>query len=131
VTGTSSRPKIGKRKKPSTRDSSDKWFLRLYVAESIPKSAAAFKNLKVVCEDQLKGKYHIDVIDLLKNPMLARDDQILAIPTLIRTFPLPVRTIIGDLSNTERLLAGLDLAGRQTTPRNENTLTVKAPGKRV
>jgi len=87
----------------------DKWVLRLYVAGQSPKSVTAFDNLKLICEDQLKGKYHIEVIDLLKNPKLARDNQILAIPTLVRKLPLPVRHIVGDLSNTERALVGLDL----------------------
>ena len=85
------------------------WTLRLYVAGQTPKSLAAFDNLKRLCEDRLKGHYGIEVIDLLKNPRLAKDDQILAIPTLVRRLPLPVRRIIGDLSNTERVLVGLDL----------------------
>jgi len=81
----------------------------LYVAGQTPKAVTAFNNLKLICEEQLKGKYQIEVIDLLKNPQLARDDQILAIPTLVRKLPQPVRNIIGDLSNTERVLVGLDL----------------------
>ena len=85
------------------------WTLRLYVAGQTPKSSAAFDNLKRLCEERLKGHYSIEVIDLLKNPRLAKDDQILAIPTLVRRLPLPVRRIIGDLSNTERVLVGLDL----------------------
>lgn len=88
---------------------SDKWILRLYVAGQTPKSIIAFNNLKLICEGQLKGRYQIKVIDLLKNPQLARDDQILAIPTLVRKLPKPVRNIIGDLSNTARVLVGLDL----------------------
>ena len=87
----------------------EKWDLRLYVAGQTPRAVTAFKNLKVICEEQLKGQYHIQVIDLLKNPRLARDNQILAIPTLVRRLPLPVRNVIGDLSNTERVLVGLDL----------------------
>ena len=85
------------------------WILRLYVAGQTPKSVAAFANLKKICEEHLAGLYQIEVIDLLVNPQLARDDQILAIPTLLRKLPSPVRKLIGDLSNTERTLVGLDL----------------------
>ena len=85
------------------------WELRLYVAGQTPKSLAAFANLKKICEEHLQGEYHIEVIDLLKNPQLARGDQILAIPTLVRKLPEPIRKIIGDLSNTERVLVGLDI----------------------
>ncbi len=85
------------------------WELRLYVAGQTPKSLAAFANLKKLCEEQLAGEYRIEVVDLLENPTLARDDQILAIPTLVRKLPPPVKKIIGDLSNTERVLVGLDL----------------------
>jgi circadian clock protein KaiB len=85
------------------------WELRLYVAGQTPKSLAAFANLKKICEEHLKGCYKIEVIDLLKNPILAKGDQILAIPTLVRKLPEPVRKIIGDLSNTERVLVGLDV----------------------
>ena len=77
-----------------------------------PSRVAAFANLKRICEEQLKGRYTIEVIDLLKNPRLAKDDQILAIPTLVRRLPPPVRRIIGDLSDTERVLVGLDLRPR-------------------
>jgi circadian clock protein KaiB len=89
----------------------DKYILRLYIAGQTTRAAIALSNLKLICEEQLKNKYHIEVIDLLKNPKLGRDDQILAIPTLMRKLPLPVRMIIGDLSNTERVLVGLDLKG--------------------
>lgn len=85
------------------------WNLRLYVAGQTPKSLAAFANLKVICEDHLQGRYTIEVIDLLENPQLAGGDQILAIPTLVRKLPPPLRKIIGDLSNTEQVLVGLDL----------------------
>ncbi len=91
------------------RDRENFWELRLYVAGQSPKSLAAFANLKKICEDKLAGKYTIEVIDLLKNPKLAKGDQILAIPTLVRKLPEPVRKIIGDLSNTEKVLVGLDL----------------------
>ncbi len=85
------------------------WELRLYVAGQSPRSLTAFANLKRLCEEHLAGKYHIDVINLLKTPQLARDDQIVAIPTLVRKRPAPSRKIIGDLSDTERTLAGLQL----------------------
>jgi circadian clock protein KaiB len=83
--------------------------LRLYVAGQTPKSLAAFANLKKICEEHLAGRYHIEVVDLLKKPQLASGDQILAIPTLVRKLPEPIKKIIGDLSNTERVLVGLDL----------------------
>ena len=85
------------------------WELRLYVAGQTPKSLTAFANLKKICEEHLAGQYHIEVIDLLKQPQLARGDQILAIPTLVRKLPSPIKKIIGDLSNTERVLVGLDV----------------------
>ena len=90
----------------------EKWNLRLYTAGQSPKSLAALDNLKRVCEEHLPGRYSIEVIDLLKNPRLAKDDQIVAIPTLVRKLPDPVRKIIGDLSDTERVLAGLHLRVR-------------------
>ena len=89
-----------------------KWELKLYVAGQTPKSLQAFANLKRICEEHLAGEYHIEVVDLLKNPQLAKGDQILALPTLVRKLPEPVRKIIGDLSNTERVLVGLDLRPR-------------------
>src|SRR5579872_1607361 len=89
-----------------------KWDLKLYVAGQTAKSLQAFANLKRICEEHLPGEYHIEVIDLLKNPQLAKGDQILALPTLVRKLPEPVRKIIGDLSNTERVLVGLDLRPR-------------------
>ena len=85
------------------------WRLRLYVAGQTPRSLAAIDNLKRICEEYVGGRYQIEVIDLVKNPRLARDDQILAIPTLIRKIPTPARKIIGDLSNVERVLVGLDM----------------------
>jgi circadian clock protein KaiB len=85
------------------------WELRLYVAGQTKKSAAALTNLKRYCEEFLKGRYKIEVIDLVKNPQLAEGDQILAIPTLVRKVPEPIRKIIGDLSNQERVLVGLDI----------------------
>jgi circadian clock protein KaiB len=85
------------------------YLLRLYVAGQTAKSIAAFANLKKICEEHLHGKYKIEVIDLLENPSLAQGDQILALPTLVRRLPPPVKKIIGDLSNTERVLVGLDI----------------------
>ena len=85
------------------------WQLRLYVAGQTPKSLTAFTNLKKICENHLKNCYRIEVIDLLEQPGLAKGDQILAIPTVVRRLPKPVRTIIGNLSDTERMLVGLDL----------------------
>ncbi len=85
------------------------WQLRLYVAGQTPKSLTAFSNLNQICEDHLKGQYRIEVIDLIERPLLSRGDQIVAIPTLVRKLPVPVRKIIGDLSDTERVLVGLDL----------------------
>ncbi len=84
------------------------WELRLYVAGQTPRSIQAFNNLKKICEEHMQGKYHIEVIDLLKSPQLAKGDQIIAIPTLVRKLPEPLRKIIGDLSNKERVLVGLD-----------------------
>lgn len=89
------------------------WKLRLYVAGQTPKSQAAFINLKRFCENYLSGRYSIEVIDLVETPRLARDDQILAIPTLVRKLPKPIRKIIGDLSNTARVLVGLNLIPKE------------------
>ncbi len=100
---------------PSTPKKTDKnpaWDLRLYVAGQTPKSLTAFENLKKICEEHLKGQYRIEVVDLLEQPQLARGDQIVALPTLVRKLPPPIRKIIGDLSNTERVLVGLDLRPR-------------------
>jgi circadian clock protein KaiB len=85
------------------------WTLKLYVAGQSPRSLAAFANLQRLCTEHLPGKYSIEVIDLLEHPQLAAGDQIVAIPTLIRQLPTPIRKIIGDLSNTDRVLVGLDL----------------------
>ena len=99
-----------------TRTSSsagETYSLRLYVAGQTPKSVMAFANLKQICEEHLRGRYEIEIIDLLENPQLARGDQILAVPTLVRRLPEPIKKIIGDLSNTERVLVGLDLRVRE------------------
>ena len=87
----------------------DVWELRLYVAGKTAKSLAAFENLTRLCEEHLHGKYKIEVVDLLVHPQLAKGDQILAIPTLVRKLPQPIRKVIGDLSNAERTLVGLQL----------------------
>jgi circadian clock protein KaiB len=92
----------------------DFWNLRLYVAGQSAKCVAAVRNLNQFCEEHLAGRYRIEVIDLLENPRLARDDQILAIPTLVRKVPEPLRKFVGDLSNTERMLVGFDI--RRTQP---------------
>jgi circadian clock protein KaiB len=107
------KPKSAPPKTGPDKAQSDAFILRLYVAGQTPKSIAAFVNLKIICEENLAGRYQIEVIDLLENPKLARGDQILAIPTLVRKLPEPVRKIIGDLSNTERVLIGLDLLPRE------------------
>jgi len=91
------------------------WQLRLYVAGQTSNSIRAFANLKKICEEHLKGKYEIEVVDLCKNPQLAAGDQILAIPTLVRKLPEPIKKIIGDLSNTERVLVGLDIRSKPQT----------------
>ena len=109
--GTKTKPRARPRKlagKPDRRKPQF-WNLRLYVAGQTPKSLRAFANLKELCERHLKGSYRIEVIDLMENPQLARGDQIIAVPTLVRKLPEPVRKIIGDLSNSQRALVGLDL----------------------
>jgi circadian clock protein KaiB len=100
---------VRRRSSGSHRGPARLWHLRLYVAGQTPKSLAAFSNLKVICENHLKARYRIEVIDLLEQPHLSKGDQILAIPTLVRKLPQPVQKIVGDLSNTERVLVGLDL----------------------
>jgi circadian clock protein KaiB len=92
--------------------SKKQWELRLYIAGQTARAAAAFTNLKNICEEHMAGKYKIEIIDLLKNPQLAKGDQIIAVPTLVRKLPEPVRKIIGDLSDTHRVLVGLDLRPR-------------------
>jgi len=99
----------GKKKSAEPDASEETWILKLYIAGQTPKSSQAFDNLKKICEEHLAGKYLIEVVDLLKNPKLAKGEQILAIPTLVRQLPSPVRKLIGDLSNRERVLVGLDL----------------------
>jgi circadian clock protein KaiB len=103
----------GTKKTITPEKGEESWQLRLYVAGQTPKSMAAFANLQRICEEHLEGKYSIEVVDLLVNPQLAKGDQILAIPTLVRKLPAPIKKIIGDLSSTERVLVGLDLLPRQ------------------
>ena len=102
-----------KSKANSSDTSPEQWELRLYTAGQTPKSILAFNNLKRICETHMPGRYRIEVVDLLQNPRLAKEDQIVAIPTLVRKLPEPLRKIIGDLSDTERTLVGLQLRPRQ------------------
>ena len=97
------------KRRPAKSSRGDFWRLRLYIAGQTPNSIAAIANLKKICEDQLRGKYRIEVIDLLEKPQLAKGDQIIAIPTLVRRLPPPIKKIIGNLSKTERVIVGLDL----------------------
>lgn len=103
----------------SSQKAAESWKLRLYVAGQTPKCLTAFANLKKICEEHLQGQYDIEIVDLLERPALAQGDQILAIPTLVRKLPEPVRKIIGDLSNTERVLVGLDIRRADGTRRAE------------
>lgn len=95
--------------KKTAKEASSEYLLRLYVAGQTPKSVQAFANLRNICETHLKGRYRIEVVDLIENPALARGDQILALPAVVRQLPPPVKKIIGDFSNAERVLVGLDL----------------------
>ena len=98
-----------KKRRATTSARRNFWKLRLYIAGQTPNSIEAFANLKKICEDQLKGSYRIEVIDLLEKPQLAKGDQIIAIPTLVRKLPPPVKSIVGNLSKTDRVLVGLDV----------------------
>jgi len=98
-----------RKRRAAKSTSSDFWRLRLYIAGQTPNSIAAIANLKKICEDKLRGKYRIEVVDLLEKPQLAKGDQIIAIPTLVRRLPPPVKKIIGNLSKTESVIVGLDL----------------------
>jgi circadian clock protein KaiB len=100
-------PALPKAKPPKAK--SNRYILRLYVAGHTPKSIDAITNIKIICEEYLKGRYLLEVIDLYQQPQLAQGEQIIALPTLIKKLPLPIRRIIGDMSNTERVLVGLDL----------------------
>jgi circadian clock protein KaiB len=98
-----------RKRRPAKTNRRDFYILRLYIAGQTPNSIAAIANLKKICEDKLHGKYRIEVVDLLKKPQLAKGDQIIAIPTLVRRLPPPVKKIIGNLSKTESVIVGLDL----------------------
>ena len=100
-------------RRDETLPSENFWELRLYVAGQTPRCLTAFANLKRLCDEHLAGRYRIEIVDLLESPQLAQGDQILAVPTLVRKLPEPMRKIIGDLSNTERVLVGLDLRPRE------------------
>jgi circadian clock protein KaiB len=108
------KPATASAKKPSPEPARETWQLRLYVAGQTPRSLTAFANLKRICDQHLSQRYRIEVIDLLERPQLAEGDQIIALPTLVRQLPPPIRKIIGDLSNTERVLIGLDLVRPKT-----------------
>ena len=101
--------KAARNGKGKSKASKDFWKLRLYIAGETSRSLAALENLQKICDEHLTGKYQVEVVDLLKNPHLAEGDQILAVPTLVRRLPPPLKKIIGDLSNTQRVLVGLDL----------------------
>lgn len=98
-----------RKRRPAKSTGNNFWRLRLYIAGQTPNSIIAIANLEKICEDKLRGKYRIEVIDLLKKPQLAKGDQIIAIPTLVRKLPPPIKKIIGNLSKTERVIVGLDL----------------------
>jgi circadian clock protein KaiB len=108
---------MAKKSIPARRRKRKEWILRLYIAGYSARAAAAQRNLETLCEEHLAGKYDIEVIDLLKHPQLARGDQIIAVPTLVRRLPQPIKRIIGDLSDVERVLVGLDLRPRGRAPR--------------
>jgi circadian clock protein KaiB len=105
--------------------------LRLYVAGQTPRSLAALSNLKRICAEHVDGKYQLEVIDLIKNPQLAQGDQILAIPTLVRNLPVPIRKIIGDLSNIDRVLVGLDLRGTDRASEQKSAPPARAIGAKL
>ena len=108
--GTSAVRKAGANKaRPAKKAKGDFWELRLYIAGQTPNSVAAISNLKKICDGRLQGRYRIEVVDLLERPQLAKGDQIVAIPTLVRRLPAPMKQIIGNLSKAERVLVGLDL----------------------
>lgn len=104
-----------RRTQPTASESAAEWKLRLYVAGQTPKSLTAFANLRRICEEHLAGRYEIEVIDLLKHPELAQSDQIIALPTLVRKLPQPIKRIVGDLSNSERVIVGMNLEDFSTT----------------
>ena len=107
---------LSKRPRTTKAAAPPRWKLRLYVADNTSKSIAAFRNLTQLCDEYLPGRYHIEVIDLMKNPQLAQGDQILAVPTVVRKLPAPIRRIIGTLADAERVLVGLDLRPHEANP---------------
>jgi circadian clock protein KaiB len=110
------KPSARKPKANAAAPPKEKWALRLYVAGPTPQSVAAFRNLEQLCEDHLPGRYQIEVIDLLKQPQIAHGDQILALPTVVRKRPSPIRKVIGSLTDTERVLSGLDIRHTDKDP---------------
>jgi circadian clock protein KaiB len=116
MTGKTQQKARPKARQKASAPAVEHWQLRLYVAGQTPKCLTAFANLKKICEEHLEGKYRIEVIDLLINPLLADGDQILALPTLVRSLPAPVKKLIGDLSDTERVLVGLDIRPVANSP---------------
>jgi circadian clock protein KaiB len=110
--GSASRASGAAAKRPRAGKAPKEWELRLYIAGKTPRAVKAFENLKQICEEHLAGRYRIEIVDLIEKPMLAKGDQIVAVPTLVRRLPEPVRKIIGDLSNMERVLVGLDIRER-------------------
>lgn len=109
------------------RSQQPSFVLRLYVAGTTAQSTRAIRQLKEFCEAHLKGRYHLEVVDIYQQPQLARDEHIIAVPTLIRKLPLPLRRLIGDLSNEERVLVGLDLQPKQTAPEKRTTQPLPRP----
>jgi len=107
-------------KRRRARRPQDEWILRLYTAGETTRSLSALQNLESICEQHLKGRYRIEVVDLLKHPQLARGDQIVAVPTLVRRLPPPMKRIIGDLSNENSVLVGLDLRSRARKPKEKS-----------
>ena len=107
-------------KRKRARRPQDEWILRLYTAGETARSVSALQNLESICEQHLKGRYRIEVVDLLKHPQLARGDQIVAVPTLVRRLPPPLKRIIGDLSNENSVLVGLDLRSRARKPKEKS-----------
>ena len=107
-------------KRRRARRPQDEWILRLYTAGETARSLSALQNLESICEQHLKGRYRIEVVDLLKHPQLARGDQIVAVPTLVRRLPPPMKRIIGDLSNENSVLVGLDLRSRARKPKEKS-----------
>jgi circadian clock protein KaiB len=109
MTGTNMKTTNAKNGRGKQKPGGEVWNLRLYIAGETSRSIAALSNLQKICDEHLAGKYHVEVVDLLKNPQLAAGDQIVAVPTLVRRLPPPLKKIIGDLSNSQQVIVGLDL----------------------